>query len=437
MPDLPTLLPHIRALVGGDAAARRRALQDLKELADRELAAAPPAAVHSLVESLRQHLRNDATPAPERRQVVAILDKLGSRAAPVVPQLIELLQAAHPIGTREAAAAALGRIGPEAGRAVDPLIELVSGDRASLVVRAVRALGDIGDGSDRVRAALIGLWQSPSQTPGLNAELAAAMCKLGIDAPGLVRFLTNALAANAEVTVRKLAAEALAWRNSEETDVVPALLRAAVSDKDEDVRRLAEAALVRLRLSREEAVGVTATQLLASPHAEAALRHSGGMAAPALAEVLKTGKPAAREKAAWILCFLGESAAAAAPALRNALRAKDPGLRLAAAKALWSVSGDAGAVTPVLIDLLHANWGAGEVAIEVRRRALQTVMEALRGIGPSAVEAIPALTEMSKDKSRLISESARNALKEITRGMPNTEAPPRPIKSRYTAGGNG
>src|SRR4051812_24486054 len=126
MLESTNLQRHIRALGNGDAAAHQHALQALRGIDDQELAAAPSGVIDSLVASLRQQLLDDA--APIRRQVVAVLDKLGPRAAPAVPQLIELLRGGHPEGTREAAAAALGRIGQEAKAAIGPLIELLSGD---------------------------------------------------------------------------------------------------------------------------------------------------------------------------------------------------------------------------------------------------------------------------------------------------------------------
>ena len=56
-----------------------------------------------------------------------------------------------------------------------------------------------------------------------------------------------------------------------------------------------------------------------------------------------------------------------------------------------------------------------------RRRFLQTVMEALWRIGPPAKAAMPALVAKSKDKNRLISESAFSALRKIA-GPPLTTA---------------
>ena len=50
---------------------------------------------------------------------------------------------------------------------------------------------------------------------------------------------------------------------------------------------------------------------------------------------------------------------------------------------------------------------------------LQTVIEALRRIGPPGKAAIPALMAKTKDKNRLVSESAISALKVIAPDVAN------------------
>jgi HEAT repeat protein len=95
------------------------------------------------------------------------------------------------------------------------------------------------------------------------------------------------------------------------------------------------------------------------------------------------------------------------------LQDRDLFIRLAAAKSLWNITKKADVAVPALVDLLNRKQAAARDADETRRRFLQTVMEALRRIGPFAQEAIPALIEKTKDKNRMISESALSALKQI------------------------
>ncbi len=134
---------------------------------------------------------------------------------------------------------------------------------------------------------------------------------------------------------------------------------------------------------------------------------------PALIDALDASDPGVKEKAARLLGCLGEVALPAVKLLTQTLRDADPTLRLAAAKAIWNITSDAKIVTPALVALLDEDYPPAEAGVEERRRYLQTVIEALWRIGPAAKLAIPALTAKSKDKNRLISESALSALRAI------------------------
>jgi HEAT repeat protein len=419
MLDLDTVDEYTKALGKGDDTLRRQAIHFLKERNERDWETAPVKVIRSLVDSLRHQLLNGMKQAFFRHDVVTILGNMGSRSEPAVPQLVELLAEEMPDGLREAAAIALGKIGKKAVLAVEPLINLLAHGRTNLAVQGVRALGDIGCADQRVRAALINLWLSSTQSKNGQVQVAIALCKLKIDAMGLASFLTSTLVANQDASLRKSAAEGLAWRSKNEVDVVPALFTAARNDKDEKVRQAAQAGLARLRLTEDKAVHLCSKQLKESSYAEAALRKSGVLAVPALIEALGTQEGAIREKAARILGTLGESAAPAVPALTRVLHDKDPLVRLAVAKGLWNITKDAQVVVPVMVTLLSEKWAAASDAGESRRKYLQTVIEALQRIGPSAKAAISALTEKAKDKNRHISESALSALKEIAPAVVN------------------
>lgn len=413
MLDLDKLPHDLKTLEQGDDAARRQVILSLKGHEKKEWAGAPAKLVHSLVELLLRQLQGDLKKPAVHQDVIAILGQIGPRAEAAVPRLGELLRAGNPDPLREAAALALGRIGPAASSEVEQLIELVSSNRATLAVQAIRALGDIGCANDMVRDALMHLWQSPSHSQACQIQTAITLRKLKIDAIGLVRFLTIALAANQDVAGRRMAIEGLNICGPNDLDVVPALLLAALKDKDEEVRKLAEASLAQLRLSREKASQLCAKQLGESSYSETALKHCGQVAVPALIQALASDDPTIREKATRILGGFGELAAAATPALTKALQSKNPDCRLAVAKSLWNITQNADLVVPVLIELLEMKWPAAEAASESRRQFLQTVIEALWRIGPPAAAAVPALLEKKKDKNRLISESAASALKEI------------------------
>jgi HEAT repeat protein len=419
MPELAKIQRTIQALAKSDDALRREAIQFLKELDEHEWSAVPRKVVPTLVESLQQLLVTEKKLPPLRHDILAVLGKIGPLAAPAIPQLIELLADGNADGIREAAAAALGRMGRDARAALDPLIEILPRCRPTLAVQVIRSIAAIDCEDERTRTALTDLWYSPALPQNTQVQVAIALCQLGLDFGGVVKFLIGTATGNPEAPMRRATVAALACCNRNETDVVPALMRAAAIDKDEEVRRCADASLTSLRLTRAKAAQICAKQLAVSAHAESALKHGGEAAVPALIEALATHDVAIREKAARILGCLGEVGRPAIPALTHALRDKDLTLRLAAAKSLWNITQDAALVTPVLVSLLGETWPAGPDADESRRRYLQTVMEALWRIGPPAEAAVPALLAKCKDKNRLISESAQSALRVIAPAAAN------------------
>ena len=417
MLELAQVQSHIQALNKGDEPARRDAIRALKQQDERDWKSAPAKVVNTLIETLRHQLprgqNGEVKPPLVRQEVVVILGHLGPRAESVVPQLIELLEPGTSDGIREAAATALGKIGKEAKAAVDSLIRVLGPEcRVPLAARVARALGEIGCADHRVRAALTNLWLLPMDDQNSRMQIAIALCKLRIDARGLIPHVTKTLVTNQNMNLRKAAAEALAWCSKSDIDVVPALT-AALKEEDEDMARLAKAGLDQMRLSPEKAVQVCAKQLEESLYAETALRKSGPIAVPALIEALGSSAPVAREKAARTLGGMGEAAAAAVPALTKVLSDKNISVRLAAAKGLWGVAKNADLVVPVLAELLKGKWPAAPDVSEERRRFLQSVIESLCRIGPPAKAAVSALNAKAKDDNRLIRESAQRALREI------------------------
>jgi len=413
MLDKRQLQKHVLALEGGDEAARREALQALREYDEREWATAPVEACQAVVEALKGQLLSGMKQPSAQKEVVTILGNMGSRCKAAIPPLIDLLRDGVADPVREAAVIALGKCGKDASAAVGRLVELLATARPALSARVIRALGNIGCADERVRSVLIDLWLSPLQFGSAKAQVAIALCKLHITTETLPGTVTATLVANQDATLRKAAAEALAWCGTEETDVVPALLTASLSDTNEEVRQMAQAGLDQMRLSHEDAIKLCAAQLRYSAYAEGALRKSGALAVPALTDALGEEEAVIRVKAARTLGTLGEVAVAAAPALTTALEDDDLDVRLAAAKALWNITKIVDPVVPCLIDLLKVKGTADVDAGETRRRFLQTVMEALGRIGPPAVAAVPALTALTKEKNRHIREAALVTLQQI------------------------
>lgn len=413
MLDQRQLQKHTLALEDGDVAVRRQALQSLRDHDEREWATVPVVVLHPLVEALKGQLLDGAKQPSAQKDVATILGNMGPRSTSALPQLLELLHEGVPDLVREAAATALGKMGKEARTAAGQLVQLLANARPALSAQAIRALGNIGCADDRVRSVLVNLWLSPLQHQSGKAQVAIALCKLHIAAPKLLETMTGTLVANQEAPLRKAVAEGLAWCGKHEPDVVPALLAASLSDTNEEVRRMAQAGLDQMGLSHEAAIHLCSGQLAASLHAEAALRKSGRSAVPALVEALDKEVPATRVKAARTLGCLGEVAAEAVPALTEASHEADPDVRLAAAKALWNITATADLVVPALVELLNVKVTAEPEAGESRRRWLQTVMEALGRIGPSATAAVAALKALAKDRNRHVREAALVTLGKI------------------------
>jgi HEAT repeat protein len=406
------LQSHIHALERGNAGTHRETIDALKHYQEHEWAAAAPKLIQALVASLGKQLKSEGTQPFLRREIVLILGSMGPRSAAAIPQLTDLLHDSVPHALREAAASTLGKIASTAHGAVDQLIRLLSADRPALVMEGVRALGSIGKDDEKVSAALLDLWAAPTSAI-LHLEVAFALCKLRIEATGLRGVLTHTLVTSPEAALRKAAARALAWCKKTDPDVAPALLTAALKEKDDEVGQIAEAGLCQLGLSHDKARELCAQQLGSSAIAEAALRQSGPLAVPCLREALATHEPGIRERAVRILGSLGEAASDAVPDLTPLLLDNSLEVRLAAAKGLWNITKNAELVVPVLVALLRHKQTFARDAGEVRRRFLQTVIEALQRIGPAATKAIPALTEKTRDENRSVSDSARAALKEI------------------------
>jgi HEAT repeat protein len=429
MPDLAQLRKCVTELENGNDNSRKQSLSTLRQLTAQEWAEVPGDLMQQLIKALVSELRAESKQQLVQKEIATILGHIGARSKPALPQLIKLLEDNVPYQVREAAVTALGRIGKPAQTALECLLPLVDHARPALSIQVVRAIGNIGCGDQRVRSSLLGLWSSPTYTEAGKAQVAIALCKLQIDAKDLVGTLTKNLMSHQDAMNRGAAAEALAGCNKNALDVVPALLAASTSDTNDEVRQVAQKGLDQMGLTPEKAVHICAKQLRDGCHAETALRKSGAVAIPALIEALESGDAGVQVKASRTLGCLGALAAAAVPALKALLNVKDREVRLAAAKGLWNVTNDAEIVVPTLVSLLDQSWAAAADSSEVRRMFLQTVMEALRRIGPPAKAAKPALLRKTTDKCRHISESARNSLSRIESADSNPRTPYSPTRN--------
>lgn len=410
---------HIDALNANDDATRWEGVRTLKALDASHWDAATADEVHALVEALCQQLprRSESSgarlPTHLRRDVAFILGKLGERAADSVTTLMELLKEDEPEGIREAAATALGDLGAVARPAIPGLLAVLTPNcRVPLAVRVACALGEIGGSDARVRSALSDLWRSTVSRPITQIQISLPLCKLKVDAPGLLPTLAAGAVAGPNASHRVSACESLAWCCKTQLSVLPALT-AATHDEDELVRKAATAALEKLGVSLPKAIQACVKQLKDCPHSVTALRRTGVLGVTGLIKALEDDEPSVRESAAKILSSIGEPAVQAAPALLKTLRDRCSEVRLSAAKALWNITKKPDAVVPALASLLTAKISPATDDSEVRRRFLQSVIEALGRMGPAAQEAVPSLLEISEDDNRLVRESAVRTLRQI------------------------
>jgi HEAT repeat protein len=413
MLDIGQVQSDIQALNEGNEDQRRDALQSLRSHDRQAWANVPMAARKSLVAALQGQVSSGAGRQSAQKDIAAILANLGPLTRSALPPLLELLQAGVPDSVRGAAVTAVGDIGKDARPAIGRLVELLASSRPALAVQVIRALGNIGCADDEVRSVLVERWVSPPHGENAREHVAIALCKLHIHANNLLRTLTADLMGAQHASVRRAAAEALAWCGTEEIDVVPSLLKASLSDTNGEVRETAQAGLDRMGLSHEKAVEVCVRQLGMSAHAEGALKKCGALAVPALIGALASDELEIRLKAMRALEFLGELGVDAIPALTSALQDKDLNGRLAALKALWSVSKSADRVVPGFIKLLDPKTVAKFADSETRRQYLQTVMHAVGGIEPPAKAAVPALIILTKDDNRHVRESAARTMQKI------------------------
>jgi len=413
MRDTDRLQSDIQTLKDGAENQRRNALQSLGLHDQKAWATVPLDVKNSLIAALHGQQFKTSNRLSVQKEMATILGNLGPLTKSSVPQLIELLGIGIHDFVRGAAVAALGEIGKDANPAVSRLVQLLATSRPALSLEVIRALGNIGCVNDEVRSVLLGRWASRPQDEHNKEQLATALCKLHIYSDNVLSTLTTALTAGQYAGDRRAAAAALAWCDAEELDVVPALLKANVSDTNAEVRETARSGLAHMGLSHEQAIDLCARRLGDSLYAESALRKCGQSATPALIEALASTELPVRLKALCALEGLGEGAVAAISPVSEALFDKSLDVRLAALKALWSITKSAERVVPGLIALLEAKTVAKLEESETRRRFLQTVMEALRRVEPPATAAVSVLTTMTKDLNRHVRESAIITLQKI------------------------
>jgi HEAT repeat protein/mono/diheme cytochrome c family protein len=399
----------------------RRARPHAEEL----LAALGEAVVPDLVRVL-----SEGGPA-EQASAVRVLTKIGPRAEPAVPQLLEALRkagagaagvhvaaalggvgkASVPPLTRlfedtedprikELAGRALGFAGPDANAAVPALLGALNDPSSRIRFTAAIALGEIGD--ERAVPALVDVLRKDTSR-SVRMYCIRALATIGADGPGVVPALIDVLGGD-----DNLGAEAGRALAAIGPSALPPVIEAA---NHADPRIRAEAALVLGQLAGEPArtapVLIQALRDLEASVADSAARALAGMgdsAVPHLIEAVRSDEdPRARGYAALALGQASRPVAVAVPALIAALDDPEPTVQQLACWSLGKIGPQAAPSTEALAAKLRST------DLVLRR----TAAWALGNVGPAAAAAVPALETCLQDEQLTVREEAAEALQKI------------------------
>lgn len=409
------------------------------------------------------------------RQVSATeeLAKLGPRAMPALPALLETLKTA-PLEVREGAARVVQAIGPSAKEAIPELIKLLADEHYWVRDQAAESLVAIGEaatplliGSLKSKApgeragAALALGRMKDKHPDVLTELLTAVKDPDIRvratvAEALVRFIPEALPALAatagddEATVAAVAIECLQAHPGQPELAVPALAKALAKPA------LSWAAAKALEKYGTDAASAVPALVRSYPAGESnpygfgedavteALKHIGPARpedAGALQELLKHKASHVRAMAAQELGKLPESAESE-KSLRSSLSDPVGLVRVYAARALWNMKRDSAAAVKALessfddgeYDTLR---GGSETLAQIGKPAVPAcirllehkdpdvrwwVADALGMIGADAAEGVPALIDHLNDQDSGARDAASRALSRI--GPPAVSAVP-------------
>ncbi|MDO8802931.1 MAG: HEAT repeat domain-containing protein [Elusimicrobiota bacterium] len=334
------------------------------------------------VPGLIEALKNDASRV--RAKAAWTLGVKGTEAREAIPPLTEALSDGDSY-VRENAAKALGEMGPAARDAVPALIKALEDTDKPVREKAIEALGKLGQEAGAAVPALAGSLTDPD--PELRAKAAWALYNLGPAAGGAAAELADALG-DKNREVRETAGRTLVL-----------------------IGGSAAPPMIRLLADNDGGWGVTG--------AIETLGEIGRPAVPALAEALNSADARLRSRAMSALARIGRPATAALPELKILLKNADAGNRFNILEALWRIEPPPLAVVkehladqdPRIKHLAVSELGRRELGKEKIRLLLDALKDvdyifvrsaafsALGELGPEAIDAVPALTELLRSPS--------------------------------------
>jgi HEAT repeat protein len=309
--------------------------------------------------------------AMERGSAARELGKLGERAAPAIPKLIELLgdeeslMLGMPGWVCDEAADALSEIGR---LAVGPLVKATESPNALVRAHAARALGGMRPSSKEALPALLRLLRD--QNKDVRRHVLEAIAHVEPTARTAIPAVIDVLASDAEPTNRCWAAGTLASLDKRGTEAIPALVR-ALRDKDPDVRATAAGAIGGFGPIARAAI-VPLTELLSD----------NGLYWVFDAPDMARQRPV-RYEMAQALGMIGPAAASALPKLKGVFQSDSDGqVRAAAAVAALRIDPRQKEALPALIKILEKDDDDWSQAV---------ALEEIESLGPKAALATDGL----------------------------------------------
>ena len=306
-----------------------------------------------------------------------------------------------------AATSELKELGGSLGKCVPELIEALRCDDDWSRNFAAELLGEVGSDAELAIPALIQLLSDPdSFVRGNGAEaLGNVKRKPELVVPALVLALKDS-----DAHVRYSSAGAIEMFGHDAREAATELAQVLMEDID-----------IKVRWNTAGALGATGNSLIA---------------VPALVRALTDSSPAVNRFAAMGLKQLGKDATDAIPKLKEQLNARDEGARIASAEAIFHIEGNVDDGLPILQSIViqgkfpSAMWAANAlVAFGPKAKpALKSLVQATRSgqiyvqtssiraigsIGIEAVEALPRLRELMKEKNGEIRARSATAIWKI------------------------
>jgi HEAT repeat protein len=333
-----------------------------------------PFAVPALVDWLR------TSEDPFTRGLAAQdLRGLGRQAEPAIPALVAAAEHDPSEDVRKTALETLGFLGPKAHEAAVPFLIRALRSPSRSRPSTLSALAEVGPEAAPAVPALLELLEAQGE---LRISVMTTLGAIGPEARAAVPMLTAALDKKEPRYLRCTAAEAV-WKIEPQNERIVPALRDILRGPKTDTANRAQAIRVLGQIG---------------PKAKAAV--------PDLAKIIQDDEVAMRLAAIATVAEIGSGAQAAIPALTAALDKKEfPSIRCAAAGALWKITGEPNQVVPVLVGIA---LDLDVVAPERRQSA-----ELLRGIGPKAKAAVPALVTAMQDSNPALREPATSILAAI------------------------